>query len=108
MLQDQLDLLNRMSGVILREASEILFSNRSLKYSVGFCRRGTSTLRASAVGVSSCFGEMFDKEMVQTREALSVADTESVAEISDNGAQVSTEVADLILRFLSSAPGSCH
>lgn len=73
---------------------------------MGLGRSAAFNLQTSVVWVSSRFGEMFDREMARTRDDLAVATSVSVAELSENGAQVSTELTDSSTHSLPRAPSS--
>lgn len=81
MLRDQLDLLENCRGVKISETGEMWLRNLSLEASIGFGSSAALTLRASAVVVSSRFGEMFDKEMDRTQEAHEFSTGTSTSEL---------------------------
>lgn len=93
-MKDQLDLLKKRSGIILREATDLRLRNWSLEASVRLGCSVASNFRARVVGIPSSFGDMINKEMDRTRGALAVTVTASVAEMSDNVAQVLKDLSD--------------
>lgn len=70
MVPKELELIEKRSGIILREVGDLRLSNRSFEASVGLSHSFTWTLQASVVGVYSRFGEMFEREMTRTRDSL--------------------------------------
>lgn len=91
-----------------RETGDLNLMNRSLQDSLGLGRSAAYIIQTNVVGVSSRFGEICEKDMARTIDALAVAGTTSVTELSENVAQVSMVLADSSRHSLPSATSSGH